>query len=114
MLSQIIAKTDLVQPVRTVDFGDVNVEESSVKTFTISSSGNLDVTIDNVLSSNPHFEVRNAPIGETVPPDKTFDVEFKAGSIEGKHSGTITVTGTSDFIPVSDVTIIVEGTTVSN
>lgn len=101
-----------VSPSPSYDFGSVPQGESSVTTFTIRSTGNLDVTVDSVASSSPHFVVKDAPIGQTVPPDATFDVEFLAGSISGTHSATITVSGTGASGSV-EVATAVSGTTVS-
>jgi len=99
-----------VSPSSICDFGSVAQNESAVKTFTISSTGGLDVTIDSIASDSPHFVVKNAPIGQVVPPDATFDVEFLAGNIAGTHDATITVKGTGATGAV-DAEVEVSGTT---
>jgi hypothetical protein len=98
------------------DFGSYDEgDESSNYTFTISSTGDLDVLINNVTSSSPsYFEVSSAPSGQVVPPNRTFRVKFKAGSVPGSHTATITVDGEKDGDHSWDVntTATVEGYTV--
>lgn len=100
-----------VSPSPIYDFGSVAQNESAVKTFTISSTGGLDVAIESIVSDSPHFVVKNAPIGQVVPPDATFDVEFLAGNIAGIHSAWITVKGTGATGAV-DAEVEVSGTVV--
>lgn len=78
-------------------------EESSPKTFTIQSTGDVDVTISSVTSNNNHFEViLGGVIGQTVPSNKTFQVKCIAGNVSGSFNGIITVEGNSELGSCSD------------
>ncbi len=96
-------------------FGNLLTGESSPAPgfqFTISSTGDLPVTISSVVSSDPaHFVVTSAPIGDQVPPNRTFRVRFQAGSTPGTWAANITVSGTSALGAVTPVTVTVNGTT---
>ncbi len=99
-----------INPSPSYNFGTVVKDGSAVKAFTISSTGNLDVRIQSIVSSSPHFVVENAPTGQNVPPDATFDVEFLAGNIAGTHTATMTLKGTSAAGSL-EAAITVSGTT---
>ncbi len=100
-------------------FGNVLEGQSATKSFTISSTGDLPVTLGSITSSDPaHFTVQSAPTGQQVPPNRSFSVKFEAGSIPGTtpvtHSATITIQGSSDLGAVTPVVVSVTGTTVPN
>jgi hypothetical protein len=95
------------------NFGaELEGDSSSPVTFTINSTGDVVVTISSIISSDPAcFEIlAGAPIGQQVPPNKTFQVRFNAGTTPGTFAANITISGTSDLGPVS-ASATVTGTT---
>ena len=78
------------------NFGTILEGESPSKTFTISSTGDVPVTITSITSSHPHFEILSAPTNQQVPPNRTFQVRCNASSSPGTYSATITISGTSE------------------
>ncbi len=69
---------------------------SAPLTFTISKTGDWDVMITGVVSSDPaHFAVSGAPVGQVVGPNRSFQVTYVAGAVVGSFAATITVSGTS-------------------
>lgn len=77
-------------------------DTSSYTTFTISSTGDLPVSISSVTVSDPaHFQIDSDPSGQSVPPSKTFRVRCNGGTTPGSYGGIITVSGTSDLGAVS-------------
>src|SRR5438445_4731150 len=97
------------------NFGSITAGGAPVQSppFTIARSGDLDVTIGTLTSSDPsHFTIISSPAGQIVGSSKTFKVQFDPGSTPGPFSATITIPGTSPGGPtVSPVTISVSGTT---
>ncbi len=95
-------------------FGGVLAGSSSTPfTFTISKSGDLDVTISSIVSSDPgHFEVITPnPVGQVVGPNRTFQVRFKALTTPGPYSANITISGSSSLGATAPVTVTVSGNT---
>ena len=87
----------IVNPVR-VNFGEKWTEESKTQKVTISNSGDVDVTINQVnLSDEINFSMLDIPIGKVLIPSEqtTFDVKF-IGTVEGLHTAEILVHYSSD------------------
>jgi Mg-chelatase subunit ChlD len=83
-------------------FGSVLAGSSPhTSSCTISSTGDASVTISSLTSSDSHFQIISPPIGQTVPPNRTFQIRFNPGAMPGTFSADITVTGTSDIGPVT-------------
>ncbi|MBV6419598.1 MAG: hypothetical protein DAHOPDDO_00821 [Ignavibacteriaceae bacterium] len=98
------------------DFGSIDEGlVSSYKTFTISSTGDLPVKITSIVSNDPaHFEITSVPTNQVVPPNRTFQVRYKAGTTAGSFGTNISISGVkeSDNTPVPSVTMSVSGQTI--
>jgi len=99
------------------DFGPIDEgQQSSPKTFTISSTGDLPVKITSVVSSDPaHFKVTNIPVNQVVPTNKKFEVSFISGSTPGSKAANITISGVKeiDNSPIPSINVSVNGMTVA-
>ena len=81
----------------THNFGNVLEGDSSGNTtFTVSSTGDLPVSLSGLNATNGQFQITNSVVGQTVPPSQTFQVRCNAGTTLGVQSANINVTGTSD------------------
>ncbi|WP_339672605.1 choice-of-anchor D domain-containing protein [Dasania marina] len=82
---------------------------SSNKVFSISSTGDLPVTITGVTFSDPaHFSIVGAAPSGTAP--SSFNVRCNAGPAAGIFGSTITVTGTNPSVAVASPTATVNCT----
>jgi hypothetical protein len=98
------AKSISVSP-SSLAFGDVNVDETASKTFTISNTGKADVTVSGISVPGGFTSDANVPFSIAVGASKTVTVTFSP--TEGKaYSGTITITSDADNIP----TVALSGT----
>ena len=102
----------------SLSYGDVTIERSSVKQFTIENThlseamiGEITTIVDFIVTDAVKSKQKNV-LGYTIPPSstQTFDLEFNPQS-EGVYSGDITITSSdpnnlSNTLPVSGNSII--------
>lgn len=103
------------------DFGQVIVGGSSAPhDFKIAYWGTpgLNVEIRAVRAEDPHYQIISPPVGQRVPPDKTFQVTYNAGAIPGVYQSIITVSWRgvtqAGSVITEDAVVPVTGTTVPN
>ncbi|MBL7766823.1 MAG: choice-of-anchor D domain-containing protein [Chitinophagaceae bacterium] len=77
------------------DFGNVTLGSTTVKTYTIQNTGNSNLTINSVISSNPAFTIGAVtPVGPIAPGGSaTFDVSYLAAN-NGLQTSTISINNT--------------------
>jgi hypothetical protein len=94
---------------RTIDFGAVCVGAFRDQTITVSNSGNGDLTINAINSTNPAFSVIS-PLPVTVPGGGSvpLTVRFSCAS-PGPQSGTLSFSTSSSCGPIDCGTVAVSG-----
>ncbi|MCA0234309.1 MAG: choice-of-anchor D domain-containing protein, partial [Bacteroidetes bacterium] len=75
----------------STSFGNVAVNGSFARTFTIQNTGTDALTVTNITSSNAKFEVTNAPTSVAANGSATFTVTFNP-TVSGVQNSTITIT----------------------
>ena len=74
-----------------LDFANVGVGKSAKKTFKVSNTGNKDLNITEIVSSNPAFTILNSGIKTLIPGGSALiKVQFKPTEVQG-YLATITV-----------------------
>jgi hypothetical protein len=94
----------------SIDFGDVCVGASADQTFTINNTGNTDITVNAITSSNAAFTITSPALPVTIPAggSATVTVHFTC-TTPGPQSGTISLSASSTCGAVSLGTVSVTG-----
>jgi Fe-S cluster assembly iron-binding protein IscA len=92
------------------DFGNVAVNGSLARTFTIFNMGNADLTISSITSSNGLFVVSGAPTSVATNSSATFTVTFSPTAL-GVQNATITINNNDCDEAVYDFAVTGKGAT---
>ncbi len=89
-----------------IDFGRVARGGATQRSFTISNTGNDDLTVSDVSSDDPAFSVVSPTFPQTVAPGNSLQVfvRFSCSDV-GNHTGTLTVSSNDPDEPTVSVSV---------